>query len=117
MLSKPSSSKPRTATVQPIATTENHQSDRPGRGHSRQRSNPLPASKARARAVAKLQREGARKKENPGNVIKSRNPGMYGPRLRMSVTITRSVSSRTAGSRRDSRTMVMHARKRGINPM
>ena len=58
------------APTQQIANKASRVSERPGHAHSPQRSNPFPARKASASAVATLHRAGARKKEKPGSMIK-----------------------------------------------
>ena len=93
-----------------LDSSAKRQSERPGRDHSGQRSNPLPASRARARAVARLQRDGARKNENPCNPIKWRNPGTYGPRLRTQAS--RRTGSPAAARRRSPAPLADHGHAR-----
>src|SRR3954453_16296664 len=65
------SSNVRTTTITAAtASPTNRAADRPGLGQVGQVSQPRPARIARARAVARPQRAGARKNEKPGSVIR-----------------------------------------------
>ena len=66
MLPIASSNSPTTAAIQSAAAIASHRRERPGLGHARHLSNPLPARIAIASDAGSPHRAGARKNENPG---------------------------------------------------